>query len=77
VADHYSEARLAQVRAHGKLGSADMFETLDAKLTGLPDHRIVGLEAWTEQIISADESLAATVVILPSVPGIGRLRAPC
>ena len=54
-----------------------MFETLDAKLTGLPDHRIVGLEARIEQIISADESLAATVVILPSVPGIGRLRAPC
>ena len=48
-----------------------MSETMDAKLKGLPDHRILELEARIEQIISTDESRAATVGILRSVPGIG------
>lgn len=62
---------LAQIKAHGKLGSADMFETMDADLKGLLDRQIAGLEAQIEQTIASDAELAATADILRSVPGIG------
>lgn len=62
---------LAQVKAHGKLGSADIFEAMDAELKGLLDHQIAGLDAQIEQTIASDEELAATADILRSVPGIG------
>lgn len=62
---------LAQVKAHSKLGSADIFEAMDAELKGLLDRQIAELEAQIEQIIAKDESLGKTADILRSVPGIG------
>ncbi len=62
---------LAQIKAHQKLGSAEMFETMDAKLKDLLDHQIAEIVAQIEQIITTDESLATTAGILRSVPGIG------
>lgn len=62
---------LAQIKAHGKLGSADVFEAMDAQLKNLLDHQIVELETQIERILSSDERRARTAVILRSVPGIG------
>lgn len=62
---------LAQIKAHGKLGTAEMFEAMDDKLKNLLDHQITELEARIEQIIATDESLATTAGILRSIPGIG------
>ncbi len=62
---------LAQIKAHGKLGSAEMFADMDEDLKGLLDCQIAGLEAQIEQIIAKDESMAKTADILQSVPGIG------
>lgn len=62
---------LAQIRAHGKMGSAEMFEAMDCELKDLLDHQIAEIEAQIEKIIVKDESLAATAGILRSVPGIG------
>jgi len=62
---------LAQIKAHGKLGSADMFEAMDGELTDLLDRQIAGLEVQIEQVIAIEESLANTADILRSVPGIG------
>ncbi|MCV6594702.1 MAG: IS110 family transposase [Silicimonas sp.] len=62
---------LAQIKAHGKLGSADMFEAMDAELKDLLDHQIAELEVQIEQTIASDEELAAPADILRSVPGIG------
>ncbi|PWG15759.1 IS110 family RNA-guided transposase [Salibaculum griseiflavum] len=62
---------LAQIKAHGKLGSADMFEAMDAELKDLLDRQIAELEVQIEEIIATDESLARSAGILRSVPGIG------
>ena len=62
---------LAQIKAHEKQGSTDLFITMDADLKGLLDQQIAELETQIEQLIGADESLAATAGILRSVPGIG------
>ncbi|MEH6728398.1 MAG: IS110 family transposase [Hyphomicrobiales bacterium] len=62
---------LAQIKAHGKLGSADMFEAMDDQLKGLLDHQIAELEARIEKTISSDDELSRTADILRSVPGIG------
>ena len=62
---------LAQIKAHGKLGSADMFEAMDAEVKGLLDRQIAELETQIDHIITTDESLARTAVVLRSVPGIG------
>ena len=62
---------LAQTKAHGKLGTAEMFEAMDDKVKNLLDHQITELEAQIEQIIATDESLATTAGILRSIPGIG------
>ncbi|MFN3276656.1 MAG: IS110 family transposase, partial [Paracoccus sp. (in: a-proteobacteria)] len=62
---------LAQIKAQGKLGSADMFEAMDADLKGLLDRQIAELEARIEHTIAADAELATTADILRSVPGIG------
>lgn len=62
---------LAQIKAHGKLGSAEMFEVMDCELKNLLDQQIGDLEAQIEKIVLNDESLATTVAILRSVPGIG------
>lgn len=62
---------LAQIKAHGKLGSAEMFEVMDCELKDLLDQQIAELEAQLETIIVKDENLTATAAILRSVPGIG------
>lgn len=62
---------LAQIKAHGKLGSADMFEAMDGQLKALLDNQIAELEGQIEQIIATDESLATTADIRRSIPGIG------
>lgn len=61
---------LAQIKAHGKLGSAEMFKAMDSELKDLLDRQITELEVQIEEIIAADESLARTASILRSVPGI-------
>jgi len=61
---------LAQIKAHEKQGSSEMFEAMDTELQDLLDHQIAEIEARIEQIISIDQSLATTVGILRSVPGI-------
>lgn len=62
---------LAQIKAHEKLGSADIFQAMDAELKNLLNHQIAELEAQVEKIIATNESLATTAGILRSVPGIG------
>lgn len=62
---------LAQIKAHGKLGSADMFDAMNAELKDLLDRQIAGLEVRIEQTLTSDDELARTVDILRSVPGIG------
>ena len=61
---------LAQIKAHGKLGSADMFDATDCRLKDLLDHQIAALEARFEQTIATDDCLAKTANILRSVRGI-------
>ena len=62
---------LAQIKAHGKLTPADMFDAMDAELKDLLDRQIAELEARIQQTMASDDELAATVGILRSVPGIG------
>lgn len=62
---------LAQINAHKKLGSSEVFADMDADLKDLLDRQIGDLEAQIEQVIAADETLTETSEILRSVPGIG------
>ena len=62
---------LAQLKAQVKLGSVDLFEAMDAEMKGLFDHQIAELETQIDHVTTTDESLATTVAILRSVPGIG------
>lgn len=62
---------LAQIKAHGKLGTADMLHDMDDALRVLLDRQIAELEDRIEQLIATDDALAATARILRSVPGIG------
>jgi transposase len=62
---------LAQIKAQGKLGSAELFEAMDRELKDLTDQQIAELEAQIEKVLVKDVSLTATAAILRSVPGIG------
>lgn len=62
---------LAQIKAHEKLGTADMFADMDGDLKALLERRIGEIEVRIEQSISSDDELALTAGILRSVPGIG------
>ena len=62
---------LAQIRAHERLGPADMFADMDGDLKTLLDRQIAELEARIERLIATDDDLAKTAEILRSVPGIG------
>lgn len=62
---------LAQVKAHGKLGTADMFADMDRDLKKLLDRQITELERRIEQTVVTDDKLAETAAIRRSVPGIG------
>jgi transposase len=62
---------LAQIRAHERLGTADMFAGMDGDLRTLLDRQVAELEARIERLIATDDDLAKTAEILRSVPGIG------
>lgn len=62
---------LAQIKAHKKLGSADLCESMDCKLKGLLHHQIAEFEMQIEQVIVAHEKLKAIADIVRSVPRIG------
>lgn len=62
---------LAQIKAHGTLGSVDLFDATDGELKDLLDRQIEGLEVRIEKVMATDESLVATTDILRSTPGIG------
>lgn len=62
---------LAQISAHEKLGTADLFEDIDADLKRVLETRIAGLEDRIKQAIEGDGALADTARILRSIPGIG------
>jgi len=62
---------LAQIKAHGKLGSAEMFGAMDTELKGLLGRQVAEMEARIEQTITSDDDLALTADILRSIPGIG------
>jgi len=57
---------LAQIRAHEKLGTADMFAGMDGDLKTLPDRQDAEVEARIERLIAADDELASTAAILRS-----------
>lgn len=62
---------LAQIKAHGRLGTADIFASIDDELKELLDRQITELESQIEQTIATDATLKETAAILRSVPGIG------
>jgi transposase len=62
---------LAQIRAHQKLGTAEMFADIDTELRAQLDMRIRELEERISATVSSDETLAETAAVLRSIPGIG------
>lgn len=62
----------AQIKAHGKLGSAKMFAEMDEDLKAVFDRQIEELEVRIEQTVASDEGLAATA----SVAGRPRSQTP-
>jgi len=62
---------LAQIKAHGKLGTADLFANMDDEFKELLERQITELESQIEQAVETDATLAETVNILRSIPGIG------
>ena len=62
---------LAQIRAHRKSGTAELFEDLDVELKDRLDGVIAELESRISGLLGSDRRLADTVRILRSVPGIG------
>lgn len=66
---------LAQIKAHAKLGSADMFDAMNAELKDLLDRQIAELEERIEETIATDDELGATVGFLRSVHRIGTVTS--
>jgi len=62
---------LAQIKAHGKLGTEDIFSDMNGELKEMLDCQITELESRIERAIATDVSLAETATILRSIPGIG------
>lgn len=62
---------LMQIKAQCRLGTAGMFEDMDAAVKGLLDRHIAEVEVQIEKTIASDEDLATTAYILRSIPGIG------
>ena len=69
------QLRPAQIKAPGKLGSADMFDAMDVELKSLLDRQIAELEERIEQTMASDDDLAATARILRSVNGMGNIAS--
>ena len=62
---------LAQIRAHQKLGTAEMFDSVDSDLKARLDCLIKELEDRIGATRSGDVLLAETAGVLRSIPGIG------
>jgi transposase len=62
---------LAQIRAHQKSGTAELFEDIDVELKERLDVAIAELESRISELLGRDRHLADTARILRSVPGIG------
>lgn len=62
---------LAQIKAHEKMGTADLFTAIDVELKTLLEKQIIALEKQIENTIASDDQLKKTVNIMRSVPGIG------
>ncbi|ASV88616.1 transposase family protein (plasmid) [Ochrobactrum quorumnocens] len=62
---------LAQIRAHHKLGTAEMFDGIDTELKVWLDSLIKELEDRIVAAISSDDLLSETVSVVRSIPGIG------
>ena len=62
---------LAQIRAHQKLGTAEMFEDIDTELKHQMDSLIKELEDRITRTITSDDRMSETADILCSIPGIG------
>ncbi len=62
---------LAQIGAHERPGTADMFAGMDGDLRTVLDRQVAELGARIERLIATDDELAKTAEILRSVPGIG------
>ena len=62
---------LAQIRAHQKLGTAEMFDSVDSDLKARLDCLIKELEDRIGATLSGDVLLAETAGVLRSIPGIG------
>jgi transposase len=61
----------AQIRAHGKPGTAAMFEDVDTELRQRIDSLIKELEERIARAIASEERLSETAGGLRSIPGIG------
>jgi len=66
-----SKRLLAQIRAHQKLGTTEMFDSIDTELRARLDGLIKELEDRIVAAISSDGLLAETAGVLRSIPGIG------
>lgn len=62
---------LAQIRAHRKSGTAELFKDIDLELKERLDGAIAELESRISELLGRDSRLADTARILRSVPGIG------
>ncbi|WP_370271499.1 transposase [Hyphomonas sp.] len=62
---------LAQIRAHRKSGTAELFEDIDVELKERLDVAITELESRISELLGRYRHLADTARILRSVPGIG------
>lgn len=62
---------LAQIRAHQKLGTAEMFDSVDSDLKARLDCLIKELEDRIGATLSGDVLLAEPAGVLRSIPGIG------
>ena len=62
---------LAQIRAHQKLGTADLFRDIDVDLRGHLDRLVAELESRISRLLESDPRLCETARLLRSVPGIG------
>ncbi len=68
---------LAQIKAHQKLGTAELFEDIDAELKITLDTRIAELEERIAQAIADDDTLAVPQASCAPFPGSVPSPAPC
>jgi transposase len=62
---------VAQIKAHGKPGTAEKFAVMDGDLKDLLDQQVAEPKSQIEAVIASNTELTRTVKILRSIPGIG------